>query len=304
MIDKQVLIIGFSGGRTSAFMSLYIWLNKKYTDKYKIIFYYCNTGEEAEETLQFINECEQRWNLPIVWLEAVINGTKEGTTHKMISFETAKRKGQPFNEMLTKYPIPNKSAPNCTRELKQRPIESYMRFLGIKDYTTALGIRHDERHRMSLNAERNKVIYPLINDIRVNEKFIRDWWDKQEFDLHLKDYQGNCNICFKKSLEKQITIMIEMIENNKVEIIKRWIAREEKYSTEKAPRFDLRDNLTYNQKYKMALAVIAGKKKFKKIKDKHELRAMQNDLILEIGLNHGISDEMMKLRFDCYCKAI
>lgn len=302
-MNKEILTLGFSGGRTSAFMGKYISLNKKYTEKYDIIYYFCNTGEEEKETLDFINECDKKWNLNVVWLEPVINDYRVGTTHKIISYETADLTGRPFNEMLEKYPLPNKSAPNCTRELKQRPIESYMRSLGVKNYTTALGIRYDERHRESLNADKNGIIYPLIYDIKVDEPFIRNWWDLQDFDLGLKDYQGNCNLCFKKSLEKQITMMIDLIESKRQYVIFRWIKREEKYSSEKSPRFDLRHNLTVREKYTMALEVISGKNKIKKVRDKHEIRKEQGRLILDVGINHGIPKEMMKLGFDCFCKA-
>lgn len=302
-MSKEILILGFSGGRTSAFMGKYISMNKNYSKKYDIIYYFCNTGEEEKETLDFIDKCDKEWNLNVVWLEPVINEYKIGTTHKIVSYESADLTGKPFNEMLDKYPLPNKSAPNCTRELKQRPIESYMRSLGIKNYTTALGIRYDERHRESLNADKNNIIYPLIYDIKVDEPFIRNWWDLQYFDLLLKDYQGNCNLCFKKSLEKQITMIIDLIEANRLHVIFRWIKREEKYSSEKSPRFDLRYNLTVRQKYQMALEVIAGKKKMKRVRDKHELRKEQGTLILDIGIKHGIPKEMMQLGFDCFCKA-
>ena len=54
-----------------------------------------------------------------------------------------------------------------------------------------MGIRWDERHRMSNTADKQNIIYPLIDDIKVDSKFIRSWWDKQSFDLQLKDYEGN-----------------------------------------------------------------------------------------------------------------
>lgn len=302
-MNKQNLIVGFSGGRTSAFMGKYISMHPHYNQKFDILYYFCNTGEEEQETLDFINRCDLEWNLNVVWLEPVINDYKVGTTHKIIDYKTADTTGRPFDEMLEKYPIPSVSAPNCTRELKQRPIESYMRSIGIENYTTALGIRFDEQHRKSKNAITNGIVYPLIDDIRIDEPFIRKWWDNQCFDLQLTDYQGNCNLCFKKSLDKQITIMIELIETNRQFIIFRWIKREEKFASEKAPRFDLRHNLTYRQKYALALEVIRGKRKMKKIKDKHEMRKQQSSLILDIGIAHGIPKEMMQLGFDCFCKA-
>lgn len=143
---KKVLAVGVSGGRTSAFMALAIRNYKKYTDAYEMFFYFCNTGEEEEETLIFVKNITDIWGIPVVWLEPVFHEYGIATTHKIIDFYTAKREGEPFDEMLTKYPIPNKSAPNCTRELKERVRESYMRSLGYEGYFTALGIRADEMH--------------------------------------------------------------------------------------------------------------------------------------------------------------
>jgi hypothetical protein len=38
---------------------------------------------------------------------------------------------------------------------------------------------------------------------------VRDFWAGQEFDLMLKDYQGNCDLCFLKSENKRKSILIE-----------------------------------------------------------------------------------------------
>ena len=37
---------------------------------YDIVIVFANTGKEDEGTLQFVHECETRWDLPIVWVEA------------------------------------------------------------------------------------------------------------------------------------------------------------------------------------------------------------------------------------------
>lgn len=303
MKTKKDLFIGVSGGRTSAFMALYIWLNSKYRESYNLYFYFCNTGEEDEETLIFVKNITDVWGIPVIWLEPVFFEKGISTKHKIVSFETACRNGEPFDEMLLYYPLPNKSAPNCTRELKERLRESLAKSLGCIDPFTALGIRYDERHRLSETAELRNILYPLCNDIKVDEVFIRNWFEKQSFDLELLDYQGNCNLCFKKSIEKQITLMIEHIESGRDYVIFRWIDREERHSSEKSPRFDLRDNITYRQKYEIALKVIAGTVKKKRTLDKHHLRKIQQSLIYNEGVVLGLPKELMNLKFDCFCKA-
>ena len=141
-----------------------------------------------------------------------------------------------------------------------------------------MGIRFDERHRESNTAEKQKIIYPLINDIKVDSKFIRSWWDKQPFDLKLKDYEGNCDLCFKKSTKKRLTIIKE---NPKV--ADWWLEMEQKYGNEQVPRFDLRSNLSIEQ------LVIMAQNPFNKANDLHELSKKQQSLF--------------EFETDCFCKA-
>ena len=274
----KLLVCTFSGGRTSAFMGQFIKNYSKY-DEFDKVFIFANTGKEKQETLDFINKCDKEWNLNIVWLEAkVIHEKGTGTNYKIVNYETASKNGEPFEDMLKKYPIPTNFASNCTRELKLAPINKYVKSLGYKEVYTSMGIRFDERHRESNTAEKQNIIYPLINDIKVDSKFIRSWWDKQPFDLQLKDYEGNCDLCFKKSTKKRLTIIKE---NPKV--ADWWQKMEEKYGNEDIPRFDLRTNLSIQQLVEMA------KKPFKSAKDLHELDKNQCSLF-DIGT-------------DCFCKA-
>jgi len=74
-------------------------------------------------------------------------------------------------------------ASNCTRELKQRPIDAYLRenYKGF-EIVRVIGIRADEAHRKSNNADKENLIYPLCDELKVNSKFIRNWWSQQSFD--------------------------------------------------------------------------------------------------------------------------
>ena len=175
MESKEKLYIAMcSGGRTSMFLAKYIKENANYKNK---LFVFLNTGKEREETLIFVDKCDKEWQLNVIWLEANIKSEKgKGTTYKIVDFKTASRNGEPFEEMLSKYPMPNNMASNCTRELKQRPIEAYIRD-NCKEYGVyrIVGIRADESHRKSVHAEKEKLIYPLCDEIKVDSKFIRDW---------------------------------------------------------------------------------------------------------------------------------
>ncbi len=274
---KKLYVVLFSGGRTSAFLSKYIKENPKYEN---VIFIFANTGKEREETLLFANQCDKEFNLNLIWLEAKINFERGvGTTYKIVDFKSASRNGQPFEQMLKKYPLPNNRASNCTRELKQRPIDAYIRdnFKGC-EVVRVVGIRHDERHRKSNNAEKENIIYPLCDEIKVNSEFIRNWWDRQTFDLGLKDYQGNCDLCFKKSLKKRLTIIKE-----NPNVAEWWQEMEQNYSNETIPRFDLRTNISIDELVKMA------KNPFNKAEDLHELNKQQCSLF--------------DFETDCFCKA-
>ena len=300
---NKLLVCTFSGGRTSAFMGKFLKEHLKYKD-FEKVFIFANTGKELPETLDFINKCDKEWNLNIVWLEASVQDEKGvGTTFKIVDYDTASRIGKPFEDMLNKYPLPNNMASNCTRELKQRPIDKFVKYYaneilvndwinqknqtkGLSEYKqentyeiyTAMGIRWDERHRESNTAKEQNIIYPLIYDLKVDNKFIRDWWDRQSFDLQLKDYEGNCDLCFKKSLKKRLTIIKE-----RPEVAEWWLNMETEFSDEVVPRFDLRTNISIEQLIKIA------KQPFTTAKDLHELDKQQF--------------ELFDIETDCFCKA-
>lgn len=278
---KKLLVCTFSGGRTSAFMAKFINESEKYNDFDKA-FVFANTGKENEETLKFIDKCSKEWSINIIWLEAKINNKKgKGTNFKIVNFKTASRKGEPFEEMLQSYSMPNNFASNCTRELKVIPINKYIKTLGYKNVITAMGIRYDERHRKSLNAKEQNIIYPLCDDVKADNNFIRNWWERQSFDLILKDYQGNCDLCFKKSTRKKLTL----IKENK-NIANWWLDMENKYSSNKIPRFDLRTNFSIQQLIEKA------KQPFRTVYDKHELNKTQSNIF----------DNIMDIESDCFCK--
>ena len=130
---------------------------------------------------------------------------KAASTHKIVTFETASRKGEPFEAYIRKYGIPNTAFPQCTRELKLYPMQSYLRSLGIyhKTIPTAIGIRSDEKRRVSAKADVENIIYPLVDVWPTDKQDVLDWWEDRQFDLGIDEFEGNCQGCFKKSLNKQ-----------------------------------------------------------------------------------------------------
>lgn len=206
--NKEKVLISFSGGRTSAYMTKIML--EKLKDKYEMIVVFANTGEEEEATLEFIHKCDTQFNFNTVWIEAVTNPQHgKGVTPKIVNFKTANRDGKPFRDMVAKHGIPNQTTPHCSRELKARVIRAYAREIKWKKYYTAIGIRMDEIDRMSNNMKKERLIYPLVSLIPTTQKQINKFWVDMPFDLALKSYEGNCKVCWKKSLRKLLTIAKE-----------------------------------------------------------------------------------------------
>jgi hypothetical protein len=209
------LLVSFSGGETSAFMTN--WILKNWRDCYDdILIVFANTGQENEATLEFVRECDDYFGFGTVWVEAVqYHGERKSAGFKVVDFQTASRDGTPFEDSIRKYGIPNQKFKDCTRNLKQKPIEAYARSIGwaLGSYDLAIGIRADEADRMSAAAHQRRIVYPLIKPHPTTKPQINTWWGAQLFRLRLKGYQGNCKWCWKKSMRKHLTIIAEAPES-------------------------------------------------------------------------------------------
>jgi len=271
------ILISFSGGRTSAFMCKLILEHPNYKN-FEKLFVFANTGKEREETLCFADKVDKEFNLNLVWVEADITLTKgEGTNYRIVDFESASRNGEPFEALIQKFGLPSKYFRHCTRDLKQVPIHKYAKSILGKDYLTAIGIRADEQHRLGYDP---KKIYPLA-EMGINEKIVRNFWDRQTFDLELKDYEGNCDLCFLKSNRKKLTLIIE-----NPNVVDWWNEMELKYGNEKQSKFAADRGTTILDLIEMS------KTNFTKARDKHELSKLQKTMF----------EPEMDLEFDCFCK--
>lgn len=220
---KDKLLISFSGGRTSALMTK--WCLDNWQDKYEMIVVFANTGKEREESLEFVQECDKQFGFNCVWVEAITNPEHgRGVRAKVVDYKTASRNGEPFEAMIAKHGIPNVGSPHCTRELKSYAIKAYARSIGWKDYYTAIGIRADEIDRIAPDREKKRFIYPLVA-LNITKNDVNLFWSQQSFDLRLKTYEGNCDLCFKKSFRKLMTIVNETPES-----VLWWYEMEQKYS--------------------------------------------------------------------------
>jgi 3'-phosphoadenosine 5'-phosphosulfate sulfotransferase (PAPS reductase)/FAD synthetase len=193
--------ISFSGGRTSGYMLHQIAeANGGIPDRCKVVF--ANTGREMPQTLDFVQECGDRWGIPITWVEYIDDAPR----FTVVSHNSASRDGEPFEALIRrrKY-LPNQQARFCTGDLKVKPSAKYLISLGWDKWMSALGIRADEMRRVNREPQRERWQrwYPLA-DAGITKHHVMAFWKKQPFDLRLPNVKGNtalgnCDGCFLKS---------------------------------------------------------------------------------------------------------
>jgi hypothetical protein len=153
------------------------------------------------KTLDFINECDVRWGLNIVWLEY-----RKPSSFEIVTYETASIDGRPFDEVIqhNNNVLPNVYMRYCTIQLKIKTLHRYLKSIGIKEYDTYNGIRYDEPRRWSKERPDN-VHLPLVQ-LKVTKSDVLNFWRQQEFDLQINEPFGNCDGCFLKGKGKLIEI--------------------------------------------------------------------------------------------------
>ena len=227
---EEPALISFSGGRTSGFM---LWnILKAFDGKLPedIFVVFANTRIEAPETLDFINDVSNKWDVDIKWLELSIHQERPIWRTKEVTYETASKNGEPFDMLIEKRSfLPNSVMRFCTSELKINVMKRFMLSLGYKDWFNVVGLRYDEPRRVAniRNQTNNKwtSIAPMY-DAKHTIKDVIDFWKKQNFDLGLNSYggkapAGNCDLCFLKGMDTTIKILKE-----RPELANWWIEKE------------------------------------------------------------------------------
>ena len=192
--------ISFSGGRTSAFM-LHNILEAYNGLPSDCVVTFANTGREMPETLDFVQECSERWRVPITWLEY----RREKPKFVVVSHNSASRDGEPFRQALEQPKIlPNIHRRFCTQELKVLTIKRYLVSIGWKKWTQCIGIRADEKRRIKVSKEKRWDNWYPLYDAEATKRSVMEFWGKQPFDLRLwgangSTPKGNCDGCFLKS---------------------------------------------------------------------------------------------------------
>lgn len=214
--------VSFSGGRTSGYMLRMIldaWGGAMPEGGYVL---FANTGKEHPATLDFVHEIETRW-CPITWIEY----RADAPHWAAVNYQTADRTGIHFANMIRKKQrLPSPPQRFCTSELKVKPMESFMRSLGLEDFVCIMGIRADEPRRVAkIRGKQDRELVIPLADAKVTEDQVLAFWKESAFDLpwpHDQKYFGNCDLCFLKSHHRIRHVLQEMPQSAQW-----WIDREE-----------------------------------------------------------------------------
>ena len=189
--------ISFSGGRTSAYMLHQIAeANGGIPERAKVIF--ANTGREMPQTLDFVQEVSDRWGIQITWVEDAKRGGDQ--IFEVVSHNSASRDGEPFMRLIERKRVcPDQSKRFCTENLKILPARRYLMAQGWREWTSAVGIRADEAHRIRPSPDKRVTRWTPLADAGVSKRDVMRFWIGQPFDLTVPEGLGNCDGCFLKS---------------------------------------------------------------------------------------------------------
>ena len=193
MIDPFLIegpaLVSFSGGRTSAYMLRRILDAHGDALPDDVFVVFADTGKERPETYHFVDEIQKRWLVEIHKVE------RPGGFEQLIKDRSG---------------LPNGVARWCTGDLKIKPMRAFMRARGFKWWAMVVGIRADEPARVAkmrgIDGDSWDHSLPLAA-AGITEDDVMGFWLSQDFDLKLKQHEGNCDLCFLKSKRKLLNLM-------------------------------------------------------------------------------------------------
>lgn len=228
-------VVSFSGGSTSGYMLYRTIQAHGGSLPADVLVVFCNTGRELPETLDFVERCSCEWGVPIVWLEYRHAGPRK-PTFAVVDYATADRTGATFETAIAAPRgdsgfLPNVMVRYCTIEMKIKTLVRYLRSLGWKHWTNAIGFRADEPQRVAkarTGANREKredAVFPLHAE-GIDRLAVDAFWKSQPFQLELERDEGNCDFCFLKGQNKIVRLM-----RKRPERAGWWIEKEARHGT-------------------------------------------------------------------------
>lgn len=214
-VATEPTIGGISGGRTSALMHVLSLAANRGNGLYRGV--YANTGKEHERTLVFLKRLQEATEAPLTWVEfrppeRLGMAPKHSRTEE-VTFETAARAGQPFEDFLETLAAYRREAKDadpiaphaimrvCTAYMKVRTQARWSIQQVGAQYTSSVGLRFDEPRRVKrlLSQATANVAYACpLSDAGITKADVLAFWSAQTFDLDIPEYLGNCNKCFLK----------------------------------------------------------------------------------------------------------
>ena len=137
---REKHVLGLSGGRDSAALAVY--MRQNYPDV-EIDYFFTDTGKELPEVYEYLVNLEGFLGKTIIRL----NGERD------------------FDFWLKQYNnfLPSSQARWCTRQMKIKPFEDWVKTMLADDYTvySYVAIRGDEEYRQGYNSKNEKLIVKL-----------------------------------------------------------------------------------------------------------------------------------------------
>jgi 3'-phosphoadenosine 5'-phosphosulfate sulfotransferase (PAPS reductase)/FAD synthetase len=232
--DNKNIFCSVYAGYSSVMMALKI---KEWYPDHNIIYAMANTSKERAESLEFMNKCDEYFGLNMYWIEADFNMKRgDGVDFKIVKYSELKRNGEIFETGIKKLGIASKINAWCNRDMKIVPLKKFAdSIFGLDNYSIAVGIRADEMDRVKESYFTNNTFYPLL-DNGISTKDRNKFWSDKPIQINLPAYKGNCELCFKKSNRKLMTIIKE-----EPQIINWWQEMTKKYS-----QIPIEDKPAYN----------------------------------------------------------
>lgn len=196
-MKKNIRVINFSGGQSSALMTILL----KPTENDIVLF--TDTGREHPKTYEFIRQFEINEKIKIHTAMYEKNG--------LFGFDAL---------IQQKKYLPNRVKRICTEELKINTAKRYLRSLGIMQFENYIGFRFDEERRVkNYQTKWKKVtpVFPLYN-LRITKPDVNKFWNEKNYKLQIPSILGNCTCCFLKGQNALIRIM-----QNYPELAQDWI---------------------------------------------------------------------------------
>lgn len=187
-------VVSFSGGRTSAYLCA-LMIEK--FGRENVDFIFMDTGFEHPDTYDFVKQVDACFGLNLICLRGDFSRPLgDGVGFSVVDINQCKQDFVPFKNMMSKYGVPYIGGMFCTDRMKLQPFKKYCNDkYGKGNYETWLGIRADEPKRLT---KKDGIRYLAeISDFEKQD--VLDWWKKQQFDLQIDEWLGNCVFCPKKS---------------------------------------------------------------------------------------------------------